>query len=530
MIESLVQIYGEAFVRYVLAIEDAPTLTDAILNNEQVAAAQVLQQFASAASSTMTDPHGVGRFSQLSQLGRWQEESGSSIANALRIHAGGELPAFVQPSDPLRNALLAVARDIWPSLLMTPPSSRPALFWTSVPIGLYTHPMTVDAAKAFLRDRNLKKLFPGAPTGRAINSLDLTGMSNVNASWTNSAGRGGTQQLSTLLGLIISSSHLRCLAEDGEVSWNSLMVAISTTIAVMRRLARGETVEIPRLIAFAGLKVPEGESVTMPHGKLRPTRRVDVDYLLHDSGSATCVFETTYPLRLRDISAWEIGESMPPHNWEQVRAEQRRAQRKIDLTRLAVLLSSPEDSFWALTEVGSLILDPTTAGGASQWSIQRPLASNGEVNSEGSERISSWFGIVEEKHPPELDIAMRRTLTAAGSRLDPIDGFVDAVVAWENCFGTSTETTFRVTAAMAAILETSDAAARLQKQKDLTKIYGKRSRVVHGAVDLSPQEAFTLRDSALRTAIECLRRLYSDRPDLLAMKSEQRSTQILLGS
>jgi hypothetical protein len=125
---------------------------------------------------------------------------------------------------------------------------------------------------------------------------------------------------------------------------------------------------------------------------------------------------------------------------------------------------------------------------------------------------------------------MRRTLTAAGSRLDPIDGFVDAVVAWENCFGTSTETTFRVTAAMAAILETSDAAARLQKQKDLTKIYGKRSRVVHGAVDLSPQEAFTLRDSALRTAIECLRRLYSDRPDLLAMKSEQRSTQILLGS
>lgn len=46
-------------------------------------------------------------------------------------------------------------------------------------------------------------------------------------------------------------------------------------------------------------------------------------------------------------------------------------------------------------------------------------------------------------------------------------------------------------------------------------MYGKRGRVVHGAIQLEPDEAVTLRDEALRITVECLRRLYQHRTDLL---------------
>jgi hypothetical protein len=528
MMETLVPIYGEAFLRYVLDIEDSADFPSVQLNPQQLGVVQVLQQFASPAPSA-SDPQGMERFAQLSQLGQWQEQSGSSIANALRVHAGGTLPVAPHHDEPLMQALLAVARDVWPSLLIPPPNVGMAPFWNSTPLGVFAHPMTIDAAKAFLRDEGLRKLFPGGPTGDAIESLDLGGMIQVTSQWMGSAGRGGTVQLASLIGFVISNAHLRCLAEDGEASWESLCTSMSETVSVLRRLAAGDTVEVPKLIAFVGLKLPEGESLVLPHGTFRAPRQIDRDYLLNDSGSATCVLQTTFPLHLREIRAWSPGETLGVTGWEDIRANYLKAQREIDLTRLSVLLSSPSDDFWSLTEVASLIVDPTTPGGASQWSSQRYNSSIAELDTEGKDRIGSWYSLVKTKHPAQLDIAMRRTLTAAGNRLDPMDGFVDAVVAWENCFGTSTETTFRVTAALAALLEPTSATARIRKQKELKKIYDKRSRVVHGAIDLSPDDATKLRDSALRTAIECLKHLYSDRPELLAAKPEERSALILLG-
>ena len=75
---------------------------------------------------------------------------------------------------------------------------------------------------------------------------------------------------------------------------------------------------------------------------------------------------------------------------------------------------------------------------------------------------------------------MRRLLKAAGERDDPIDVLVDAVVAWENLFGSKTESTFRVTAAVATLLEPSDKEQRDVLQKELSGIYDRRSRLVHG--------------------------------------------------
>jgi hypothetical protein len=418
--DDLLPIYGETFLRYVLAIDDPDDPIPQELSAHQREVASALRQVASQAPA---DPQRIGQYTHLSNLGRWQEESGSSIANALRVHAGGELPAVPDSANPLVDHLTKVARDIWPSMLLPLPTISPASFWHSTPIGVFVHPETIEAGKAFLRDTKLRKLFPGSPSGTAIDALNMSSLVEVNAYWTTNAGRGGTQGLMTLLGLLISNSHLRSIMRRGRSSWEALVAEIPNTVAEMKKLANSETVDVPRSIGFLGLTVPDEVVVTLPHGTLRGLRQGDRDYLLPESTSATCIFLTTFPLRLLEIETWNPTSQIDPLSqrssgvWEVARADLQAAERKIDLTRLAVLLSSPEDKTWALAQISSLIADPTSPGGISQWSAQRYGVNYGELDDAAGGRIGAWWEILNEHHPTSLDIAMRRVLSAAGNRL-----------------------------------------------------------------------------------------------------------------
>jgi hypothetical protein len=529
MVNELLPAYGEAFLRYVLAADNAVTdLASLAPTHQQQEVCAVLRQLALTAP---IDPHGMGRLTQLGNLGRWQAETGSSIANALRAHAGGSLPDVPESDDPLVASLLHIARDIWPTLLLPPPTHGPATFWMSLPVGLFDHPATLDAAQAFLSDHKLRRLFPSAPTGSALDGLDRNGLFAVgNAYWISTSGRGGSQQLIGLLAGLITNARLTVLAETGDDTWDGLIQTIPKVIAVLRKLATGKIVNVVRLIGFRGLEIPEGTIISLPHGQIRAPRPQDQSFLLPESENVSAIFVTTFPLQLKGIRVWQSDETPAADDWKGVRINYQAAQHEIDATRLAVLLASPGSEFWAMSEQTSLIVDPTVPGGVSQWAGQKYGARQGKVDDKGCDRISEWWRTVHRVHPRELDIAMRRVLSAAGDRIDPIDGFVDAVVAWENCFGTETETTFRVTAAIAALLEPESEQARISRQKALKSMYGKRSRVVHGAIQPEPDESVTLRDEALKIAVECLRRLYQCRTDLLPMKSESRSTHLVLGA
>ncbi len=102
---------------------------------------------------------------------------------------------------------------------------------------------------------------------------------------------------------------------------------------------------------------------------------------------------------------------------------------------------------------------------------------------------------------------------------------MDAVIAWENLFGATPETSFRLAAAIAKLLS-HDPEERRDLLRRLRELYRRRSEVAHGAnVETVAQDA----DDTLDIAVRCLRCLYKDRTDLLAMeKSDQRANQLLL--
>ena len=47
----------------------------------------------------------------------------------------------------------------------------------------------------------------------------------------------------------------------------------------------------------------------------------------------------------------------------------------------------------------------------------------------------------------KIRIAIRRVLSAINERMNPVDGFVDVIIAWENLFGGNAELSFRISTA-----------------------------------------------------------------------------------
>jgi hypothetical protein len=105
-------------------------------------------------------------------------------------------------------------------------------------------------------------------------------------------------------------------------------------------------------------------------------------------------------------------------------------------------------------------------------------------------------------------------ISAVAGRHDVEDGLVDAVIAWESLFaGTDAgELSFRIAAAMSWLMgRTAD--DRLALHREITSLYGTRSRVVHRGV--AGQDLTTERDRAVELGIAAMHALLRDHPDLV---------------
>jgi hypothetical protein len=148
---------------------------------------------------------------------------------------------------------------------------------------------------------------------------------------------------------------------------------------------------------------------------------------------------------------------------------------------------------------------------------------------EDVEEWRKWSILVAEHRQHSIDVAIRRVLLAISERNSPEDMLVDAVIVWENLFGTNQETVMRVTLALAWLLA-ENAEERAEKQAAYKKIYELRSGIVHGSRELTKPAELEKPHEALEIALHALRRIFQDRPDLLAEKnSAVRSNRLLLG-
>ena len=99
------------------------------------------------------------------------------------------------------------------------------------------------------------------------------------------------------------------------------------------------------------------------------------------------------------------------------------------------------------------------------------------------------------------------------------------MVALESLFGTGqSEIGFRLSVAVAWLLD-DDRKSRAKRQKQVAALYGKRSRIVHGA-PLKRQEIEEAQVEATQLVIDAMRALYAERPELIA--DDQRGKTLAL--
>lgn len=316
------------------------------------------------------------------------------------------------------------------------------------------------------------------------------------------------------------------------------------SIDLARNLVEKRTVKIPAVVSIHNIDLMQNDTIEVGTAVLRKPLRYDRSRL------HTNLFgqELGAVLRIQaDFSAIHIRATSRESDRD---AEQQGTQRLIetlgypsmakqvwnfqgvvDRARLAIVLASHPLKILAPVQGWDSVVNPLSdlyhsqTSGARSFRAPYPVQGIGES---AKRRIASLASSIEG-HSNVLGTGIRRLLLAVTERMYPEDGFVDAIICWENLFSGAPETSLRVCGAMARLLSPTDGERRLEIYKDLTSLYQKRNTVVHGKPTASTAVTPQDRERAVDYSLKAFEAIYQ-RDDLLRIgASPERGTAVLLG-
>lgn len=434
-------------------------------------------------------------------LARTNGDTDLPLSWELHCLSGGTLPVPLG-ADQLGLALSEMARDLYCVLLSDPGELRPTWFGRVVAPPEPILPFEELARGHRLADHatELLQQEPRGPDG----ALLVSAMSVIKVD--------DCLEISSLLHT--AAGQWRC---SKTADAQAFMAATVKSLTNVRDVIATGTKETRACIGFSGLPLPAGATATLPFGRLRAVTRSEESYAPLEL-VADAVLET--PVRATLVLA---GENTSTHQMQ----EQDRLARAGREVCLAAALAKPAHLSGTCPAVAWTI-DLTPPGPFRVWRPPEPASHWGRgelVESQELHGIEHWTSALANVDLGHIEVAIVRLLRALWGR-DDTDSLIDAVIAWEGLVGSRPDTTFRVTAALAVLCE-EDVTLRIRRQKELAKVYDVRSRLVHGDTLTGAQPA---RECAVETALQALRTLIDDRPDLLSLKdSSDRAKRLLLG-
>lgn len=304
-----------------------------------------------------------------------------------------------------------------------------------------------------------------------------------------------------------------------------------TILSDLCALAAGGVVDLPARILWDGPELDADRRLHGAFGSLRWEEDVTPPYMEGMPYRGLMLY-TKLPVEIT-----ELRSAADPSFYGSSNVTQRGVDRIISQVQLALLDDGslePEDSPYESTSGPPArvalvdISTPWDSGRFMSASIDEFAASEMISNPRAVERRLNFY---VTRWRCAVDLAARRLAASADQQRRVDDALVDAVTAWESLLGGS-EISFRVTASMARMLR-SEFRERQALYTELNKIYKLRSQIVHGAKDVSIDDAARVHDRRLRATevgAQVLRQLLGTRRDLLDCNAEDRSIGLLLGS
>lgn len=467
-------------------------------------------------------------------LGHQHDELGRSYAHVVRGIATDGVPVIQGGGDEVLDGLAELAFDVYPLLLL--PRQKHGVSMVAAG-SVFNHSARQRFESAVMAEGEaLAKLFP-----------DYNETSGHHGHLMANTGHGGSTQLWSLSSQLLSNAWVLTVAEfDRSPTPEEYFSFLEATLDRARRAASGEACKIPVRVGLTGALFPEGKSgIAIGEGVARPRAKRDEAFINADSQgqlqsndpdgtTVTINYSGDIVLELEldyKISLDPFDPTQP--DWpEDLRAFEKLGSA-VDTIRLGYLLRDTDD-LPLLVQAWTHYFDPFSNSGFHSCARDvRQVPSLMPKNLQSSE-VDEWASLTKviEKAPPgNIRIPKRRLLQAAGERQDPGDVLVDSVIVWEALVGAKSETVFRVSGALSWLLEPEDREARHALLRDIKKLYGLRSGVVHGTHMLTDKESREEPRKALRLAAVALLTMIRDRSDLLQYRDVAvRSNQLILGA
>ncbi|MET8694967.1 hypothetical protein ABZV65_20750 [Streptomyces bauhiniae] len=528
LIPALEEAYGPRFLQYVLALSDSWD-AGVTFSETQAEAMVVLHNWLHAVQSLDAS----NRWMNLASFATARlMDAGKSNASALREACGGEIetPPCAE-GDEVHRVLSGYAADAYPAFLI----NRPDEDWAMG--GFFCHPgerESVEFYRSVLKDAQLRYLFP-EHVDQDPDELDYGALRRVDSLVYFDPGQGGSYSLPFLASHLVNSAYKRCVVM-GDDSFAAYMDAVKRNLADARAIAAGRTARVPVVLGFSNISISGVDRIELPTGFLRKVEasdscflpsRVSVDALLVLDTPVRIAVKAKHPKNDEDR-----GDEVWDRAQKSFQEWHNSLQWQVDCHRLALMLANSNTHRSGVIQVFQVVVNPLLGSASAWWNdgrVHTPAAEVG-VDAGKVEDIRGWVEDVTVRHPRTLRVAMRRILSAASTRTDPVDSLVDAVLAWENMFSDSPETSLRVCGSLALLLEPSDRDKRRDLVRELTGIYSTRSAIIHGNVKEPSVETVSVDgDRALEVAVEAMRRLYKNPELLRSQNASTRGRDVLLG-
>lgn len=454
--------------------------------------------------------------------------------DVLHRQCGGVWPDAPIGDDVL-EALYKLGKDVFAaSLLPRDADDRAFGFPPAMTAAMFRSSATVHIYDAWLSDPVLSTLFPQASAQR--NSQGDQGLFAIQSEFIWSTGSGGSLQLALIPNHLIGYTMAMMRIENAFHA-EGLLTQLGAALSAVRNLAAKRTIKAPLVVSLSNVIVDARNEIRSDHGYLIPA---DDDLLLHrfPGSDPTAVIVKFVDLKLLDVIVRDESAEVDVmsrrfhHRRDTFEAFRRKEEREVDRLRLGLVLASREDALISPVVVGQSVFNPLSHGssGIRPHSPYGTIFPSVTIDLASSLDIGEWFRRVSE-HPESMWMGARRLVRAVTDRQDPLDGFIDAVVCWENMLGSDEgETVFRVCASLAALLEPETPSLRRELFSELKNLYATRSKLIHGSREPDEGTSGALRDRAVRIAIKAMKHIY-DRPELTeADSSSQRSRILLLGA
>lgn len=442
------------------------------------------------------------------------------IFNVWHEQLGGE-QVHVDIPDPVVSSASKIALEIFPLFLIKLPTNSHFFIDTLSHLSSLTYKLEerqtlIDSVMA---DPSLVKLF----TNVGENEMD------THCQYMASSGRGGGLQLAVFPNTLVANAY-ELMKIRGDISREALLASVAETIEMLRNLGEGNQIEVPAFVGFHNVGLDDFSEMELESGKVRAYNEEILSLIPSQARPSTLggenkilglILEYKYPYQI--ILGEQQGRNRWPPELEQARKKLDLAQENLSFTLALAINRTPAIG---INQAWSLVFDPLCHGTNISWShsarspMPHYLLKRNEIDA-----IKYWSKIINDSDDEKIRLAIRRILSSINDRMNPIDGFIDSIIAWENLFGGNAELSYRISVSIAKLLK-EDLEERLELQRKIVKFYTDRSKVVHGVKEITHDVAVEKRDECLRIALDAMKKLYEEHHDLLA--DTERSKKLAL--